>query len=406
VAGTDSVPYVYKMSGGDPRTRGPATYEPEPPQAGMEFRLVRVQLRDAARDANRSHAFTLRQFRLVGRERSGGELAQYHPIAIQQPDAADATNRHIRSVKRAGFMPVIDEVYSPRDARANTVEIVFELPTGFQPSFLEYKAAAREAVSFEMRAVRGGSPRPAPAAAPAEHAGATPAVGTPPETPAPPPEPQASGRRPRAARVDADAPVERRRRGNVRGVAAREEGSHFGDDLPLALTEYRALPNVELERGALKAGHLVAEVGNQEAGDAEPVSKLFVPQDKRLLHLSVQKLQARSGLGAAITFAVETLQNYTVLDANGNQYVVCGKYARANVEGVDVFEVIYFSEETGRLGGFGKFDRIDEKRDLKPTDDVVLLFLVEPGAEIVSFSSGGAATSGADLVGENLVAPD
>ena len=64
----------------------------------------------------------------------------------------------------------------------------------------------------------------------------------------------------------------------------------------------------------------------------------------------------------------------------------------------------YFSEPVGSIGGIGEFTRVNEK-NLKSDDTFVLLFLVDPGARIVSFSTGGAASRKDDLTGSRLVAP-
>ena len=65
----------------------------------------------------------------------------------------------------------------------------------------------------------------------------------------------------------------------------------------------------------------------------------------------------------------------------------------------------YFPDQAGTMGGLGKFDRIDEKK-LKKDDDIVLLFLVDPGAEIVTFNTGGSASRADDLRSQNLKAPE
>jgi hypothetical protein len=180
--------------------------------------------------------------------------------------------------------------------------------------------------------------------------------------------------------------------------------SFFGDQLPLALKAYETRGDVDIGRNQLRNGHLIGQVAQQEAGQDKPVEKFDVPSDKRLLHLHVSKLQARSGLGRALSQAVAVAQNFTVLDARGRRYPVAGKYAIAKVGNDDVVEVEYFPEQSGMTGAMAPFQRIKES-DLKPDDHLVLLFLVDPGAEIVSFTTGGDASRADDLRGENLVAP-
>ncbi|RME40881.1 MAG: hypothetical protein D6788_02425, partial [Planctomycetota bacterium] len=153
VVETAPVDRVYRVIEKSGRNEPKQTeYEPKDPPSGHEFRMVRVRLKDAARDARRAHVFALRQFRLVGSNPSRHRVEQYHPIAIQQADASQPVNRHVVARKRGGtFWPVIYDIFSPRDDNNNEVEVVFELPTGFQPSFIEYKLGARANVTFSER---------------------------------------------------------------------------------------------------------------------------------------------------------------------------------------------------------------------------------------------------------------
>ena len=64
----------------------------------------------------------------------------------------------------------------------------------------------------------------------------------------------------------------------------------------------------------------------------------------------------------------------------------------------------YFPGQVGTVGGVGAFSRIKEDR-LGNDGQLVLLFLVEPGVQIVSFSTGGSASRRDDLRSENLTAP-
>lgn len=417
VVTSEPVQFVYTLIPGNPRQQEEAQYEPMNPPAGREFRMVRVRLGNEARDTRRSHVFTLRQFKLVGEPKGGGGLEQYHPIAIQQEDPNEIPNRHIR-YRRVGKkdVPVIDDMYAPRDDHPNEVEIVFELPVGFAPNFLEYKHLARVSLSFNKAEGRRGresaegnrsetrpeatSPKaPTPEAAPPEASGrgvATPEAKPPPastqptETVAEQPEQPNTGRK--------------RAGGRVKTVAAGRAGSHFGDDMPMTMRAYQRYKNAEISREALTDGHLVGEVDAQQDGTDPPVSKFDVPEDKRLLQLRVDRMTARSLLGHILSQAISTVQNYFVMDARGRQYPVVGKYAIADARGRKVIEVQYFSHRVGTIGSLGKFNQIDEQK-LGPDDVYALLFLVDPGARIVSFSSGGAASRRDDLRSENLVAP-
>jgi len=406
IVGTDPVKFLYVMTPANEKDKKPATYEPmsEPmsePKSGMERRMVRVQLTNAAKDERKTHTFTLRQFRIVGRMPNSDVYRQFIPVAVQQEDAREATNRHIRFIKDRGVdWPVLDEPFTPRGDDGQ-VEMVFELPKGFEPSYLEYKRGARAALSFDAagpgRETPGSSKRTeaGPSGARKEEkraAAETPAAGAP---PAPPTTPSSGS---------AGSVPDSGRGGNIRRMTTQAGKSFFGDQMPVEMKSYRRLKDAEISRSALVDGHLVGEVDQQASGTDVPVTKFAVPDDKRLLQLNTGFLQARSGLGRAVSFAVGTAQNYLVLAEGGNPYQVVGKYAIAAVNGTRMIEVQYFSNQAGSIGGLGKFDKIKDA-DLKDDYQLVLLFLVDPGVRIISFSTGGDATRADDLKSENLVAP-
>jgi len=401
IIGQEQLQFVYRLVPGDPQRRTADVYEAITPAGDIVYQMLRIQLQDAARDENRSHLFTLRQFRLVGRLGPEGPRTQLYPIGIQQEDAAQPVNRHIRYKKdHRGDWPVVDEILTPREEN-NIIEIVFELPKPFEPDFLEYKRGARETVVLTKgdagrRPRDSGSPPSDPAAPPS----------TPAPTPPTPPEggtaaadqPGRGSRRPREGEAASTSG------GRVRRIGALAGQSTFSDNLPMELKAYRGSNNVDIKAGKLHNGHLIADVADQAAGTDDPVSKFERPTDQRLLHLNVSALNARSGLGRALSFAVGVVQNYLVEDANGKQYRFIGKYAIADVDGKEVFEVQYFPDQAGSVGGTGKFQRIKED-DLKPEDQFVLLFLIDPGVQIITFRTGSDATRADDLRSANLIAP-
>jgi hypothetical protein len=396
VVHTEPVSFVYRLVPGDRNQNKPDGYESLGPEGGETFWMIRVQLKDAARDKRKSHIFSLRQFRLVGLV--GDVERQFFPIAVQQADASQSVNRHIRFVRDGrGDWPVVDDLYQPRAGNNEQVEIVFSLTSGFEPRFLEYKRGSRTPVRFSSGAEsrRGrlpGDPEEPPPAAP------------PPIPPEPEPvaESKESAARPERRRRP-DEPSTPPTRARTHRFATLEGQSVFGDQLPMELRSYRSVRNLEASGGRLRGGHLLAEIAEQEAGTAETIKTFEVPPDKRLLHLNVEALGARSGLGRAISFARGVVQNYVVEDANGRQYKVVGKYAVANVQGRELLEIQYFPDQVGTVGGLGPFSRIDED-NLKQDEHLVLLFLVEPGAEIRAFSTGGSARE--DIRTQMLVAPN
>ncbi len=413
VLGSKPIATVQKMVIGDSRTDDPPRFESLSPAGGREFRAIRVKLRNTARDKRKSHIFTMRQFRLAGTVQ-GGTLAQEHPIAIRLEEVGGSTPPYVRNIQTGNLLTsVLNKIYTPAGNKGE-VEIVFELPRGFTPTFLEYKREARAVVSFddpgvfatEVTAAPAGAEQTASTGATRRNRRATAAA------------PPVATRQPttRAPDKTADATASatsekkprrsgRRRGGRVRAVTAREGGSRFSDEFPMTLTSYQRLKNAEFSHGALVSGHLVGTVADQAGGTDSPISKFEVPDDKRLLQLSSVRLKARSGLGRILSQTVATIQNYFVEDERGRRYKIIGKYAVGDVGGERMVEVQYFSEPIGMMGGLGEFHRIKEK-NLKRDDPFVLLFLVDPGSRIKTFSTGGAASRSDDLRDENLVAPD
>ncbi|MCO6436476.1 MAG: CvpA family protein [Phycisphaerae bacterium] len=381
------------------RTEEPAKFEAKPPEPGHEFHAIRVRLSNEARDQRRSHVFTLRQFRLVGTDTSTDTPVQYFPIGIQQEDASQTMNRHIRTRQtRWGMWTVVNDPMEPRNDVPNEVEVLFEVPAGFRPTFLEYKRGARAPVSFS-KASSGPKPgvetapeAPTGSAAPSEGASSAGDTGT----------PEGDSRR---RRRTTDASESSTTGGRVRGATAIEAAAFFSEDLPFPIKSYRSVKDLDVSRGKLVQGVVFGDVAAQESGNDREISRFNVPSDKRLLQLPTERLRARSGLGRALESVTSTVQNFTVEDDRGNRYEMVGKYAIADVNGKRYFEIQYFPEVRGSIGGIGPFQEIQDSH-LTGDYQLVLLFLVDPGVKITAFSTGGSASRREDLSGENIVAPE
>lgn len=400
---TAVVPFVFDYTPPDERAQKPAQWEPVQPKSGHEFRMIRLQLREARpREVRHPNAFTLRQFRLVGAH--SGLIKQVFPIAIQQEDARQTVNRHIRNkATRWGSWPVVDDVMTPREGNDGQIEVVFELPTDFQPTYLAYKRGARVPVDFSARPAEP-EPRPSDgdAAQPDSVASEERPEGDTRPSRSRGGEETTSGRPRRGSSGEEDAAAGR---GGARGVGANAGQSFFGNELPLELKAYQG-DNLDTARGGrILSGKLVAALEDQETGTQPPLRSFEVPSDKRLLHLNVTRLHARSGLGRALSQAAALAQNYTVKDSRGNVHRLVGKYVVARVDDRDIMEVQFFPESVGSVGGLGPFSRVKDAH-LQKDHDLVLLFFVDPGVSILSFSSGSEATKSEDLSADNLVAPE
>lgn len=389
---TEPVQKVYKSSPPPRRSNDPISYEPKDPAPDHEFRMIRVQLKDEARGDSKWHIFTLRQFRLVGRSAGDGRSEQYFPIAIQHNEKTATVNRHVSLMKnfRFGDWPVTGMAFGPKDGNDSQVEIVFEIPVDFEPDFLEYKRSARVEVTFDGETADA---QPATGAITASSTSGQPTTGS---------SSASSSGNPSTRRGSSSRRTGRK--GAVRGVAANPGKSFFGDRMGATLTSYRQRKSVEIKNDKLVDGHIVGYLDEQDGGNNRPLKRFEVDPDKRLLHFNTENLRARSGIGKILSQTVKTIQNYFVEDDRGRRYQVIGKYAVATVNGRKVFEIQYFSSPVGRMGGLGKFEKIKDS-DLRGDYEYFLLFLVEPGAKIVRFSTGGSATRAEDLGRANLVAP-
>lgn len=388
---------VYKRVPGDKKTNTPETFEPLPPKSGHQFQMVRLKLLQSSKGGQNFHRFTLRQFRLLGQSNGSETTNQFTPVAIRDDDQNLVEQRFVRIKQdRWGDWPVTEDPAAPLEG--NLVEIVFELPKGFEPWFLEYKGGARVVVTFSDGDEENDTQTAAPSASP------EPTTVTDPPRRAPVATTVSSSSSPQQKATTTRKSGSRRRGGRVRRNATRKGKSFFGDNLPVQMTAFRQLKNADIGRGALTDGHLVGFVDEQDGGQGTPVTQFNVPTDKRLLQLQTDFLNPRSGLGRAISSAVKVAQNYTVEDAKGKRYSIIGKYAIATVNGRDVVEVQYFSTLIGSIGGLGNFDRIKDSH-LKGTYTLAYLFLVDPGVQIVRFATGGSASRDENLLSDNLVAP-
>lgn len=360
-------PYVYSRQDGE-RSELPTEYHPRKAEGRNKFIRVQMNVEADAADADKVHRFTLFQARLVGD--LGDRREQYHAMATVDADQPDKAVYEWKG--RGGVGTLLSLLLKPD---GNRIDVVFEVPEAFEPDFVEYKAGARE------RVVLTAAPGAKPDAVAHVGAGAPPGAGSEPGPPGGP--------------------------ARIAGVGAT--GSFFGEGFPegITMTDYVSVdPEINHGKQALEAGHLHGVVANQGAErNQPPVSRFTVPPDKRLLHLSVQSLQAGSVLGKALSLAVTTMKNYLVTDDKGRPYRPVGAYIIADSGGTRYIEIQYFPESAELAGrAIGPWSKLNE-RQLRGDYTYVLLYLVEPGARLVRFTTGGGRVQPVDLGNMDLVAP-
>ena len=353
--------YVYRKTLGD---RGNLSeYQPKSAEPGSKFIRVRMQVEREAQDADNQHRFTLFQVRLVG-NRGDDRPEQYHAMAVvdsEQPEKA------ICDLIGGADSSLLGLLLKPHTG--SLVDVVFDVPESFKPRFVEYKSGARGTV------VMGSAP-------PAEGTviAGTDATG----------EPLAPGR------------------DRVSGVALA--GSFFGDGFPggVTMTFYRKLdPEINPATQAFKSGHIHGWLPDQGTRQRDvPVSRFDVPTDKRLLHLSVENLQPGSTLGRALNLAVTTMKNYIVTDSVGRQYRPVGSYVIARI-GVNDYVEIQYAPEYAEITGRGVRPWAKMRDNFLHGDyTYAFLYLIEPGAKLARFNTGGSGFGTHDLAQLNLAAPE
>jgi hypothetical protein len=335
------------------------------PKSGYRYIHATISAGEETKDSDDRKRYSPASVRLVGTV--DDEPLAFPGIGVLDPDMPNRYIRRLRSGEKGKDESTAGMLF---DVPGNgQVDVAFEVPEKFQPSFVAYKLGGR-APFDRSRMKRSAEPDDGAVAAATK--------------------PGASGATP------APAPG-----GRVSGVKIKFGGSHFGDALPMTMTAY--IGGADVQNGVLNEGNLQGEVdaqGESKPGSNGPVSKFAVPADKALLHLNVESLKAGSTLGQALNFAVQTVENYILEDDQGNQLTPVGKYAIAEIGGNPVIEVQYQPEVGGRVQPFSRI----KSDHLKGDYQLVYLYLMDHGRKAVHFKPSGGKKS-TDLSGENLVAP-
>lgn len=365
------------------RRRGKPTVKEIPgPPAGKQWFGVSVSIGPKGTDSDGKFRASATQVRLVG---ESGEITEQYPL------------------KAVGLSSV--PVYVTADSldtwggKSGKFDLVFEIPTGFSPRFVEYKRAGRALVSI------AGDPTKRLKDQTAE--GVAVAV--------------------------ADKPASSRggsRSGGSSGAATNPVrpaavNTHFGNKLPLTIKRY-AGTSVQTggDGDALVEGLLALYVEKQDADDEKqgrrgsrrggrgrgnenidpektPIKSFLVPSELRMLQLNIEAIHANTALAGAVNLTRRVLQQYRVIDKGGETYWPAGLIVECDSGGERVMEIQYFPEEAWLRSQIRPFERV-KFADLKGDYQFVLLFMVPPGTEIVKFDSGKAPV---DLSDQNLTAP-
>jgi hypothetical protein len=378
------------------------------PGAGKKFLVCRVRLdTSSAAEGTSDLRFRTPQFRIVGpppaSDGSSGSPEVYwacgmsdlyihkdHGLAIVK---ADQAARLVRFGPQTDFLlngktarSIAEIVGSGEHAtiKAFVFDVAFEVPESFAPWYIEYKRGAQ--VELTKKLFRE---QPPPDAAVA-YGSAPPKRSSKPE--------EAS-----AAENDEDGDEEPEKKeskpkigkptgGNVHIADAIEARTGVFDTLPTPLPKGNSFVSRALQGDALGECHFYLDLPEQPPTEGA-VTKLFVPEGKKMVQVGADKKDALSLFGRALNFATNVAGQIRITDSEGKDYFAIGVYSAAPIGGKTVFEIQYYpeSEQPETALKKNKPKKVTENvlRGTKPDKRIFgYLFLVDPGVKIMSFSSG------------------
>ncbi len=335
---------------------GPFQYKMEP---GHKFMGARLTLtRDSADREGGSavHRFRPTQIRIVGDV--GGEPRDYYPVIIGGADSFLGDRLRVADPDSNFTIP------APENVR---IDVHFEVESGFQPHFIEYKRHARASLT---KAALAASPPGDLIAAPVR-----------------------------------DEQGNIRAQGAFRFVDIVDEGRRRGNNadlpFPISQTDVGAhSENAEFE-GALFAGGRVMGDRAAVSGEKPDVQKFKVPEDAWICQIPVQARKARSMAGRAFNFVGGVTNQYQALDREGEPYWLAGYYAIVQRGDQQAVELFYTPDPTGS-GSRAMLDwKYIQRNELEKDDTVIgLIFVVKKGRCIVKIKT--SANQGEIEFGEDL----
>ncbi len=327
--------------------------------SGWRRIVVRVTVNEdksRAEDSQNLH-FTTEQVRLFGRAGEGGPVETYSLAGIN-----DQHFHHLLV-----DLGVAEDVQYKREGTGMKLDLLFEVPDEpkFQPLRIEYKQNARDEVR-ESRDLTQAPPPPLTGGAEPEDRTT--------------PHPGGEGRPDRD-----DQPG-----GHVHVYAIGNRDPVFSDKLPFKLTRYSPGTNFQLSGGKLRGGRNIVATLDEDwqpiPGTDRPIESFDVPDNMRLLQLSVDKLDPQSWLGTIFGRMKEKIKNIFLIDDRGHKYMPVGTYAMAKVNGRPTFELIYLDDIERDMARIPDFSRI-KNRDLRGEYSCAFLFHVPPGTRVKAFNT-------------------
>jgi len=336
---------------------------------GSYYLVVRMTLDPKAADGDGFHRFGWGQIRLVGfigNDRTAP--LDYYTIGVRDPDMPVEFNFMRVKVMEPPDSKDDEAVAEERDYGLVTrqaaigpmsFDVVFEVPEGFAPWFIEYKRWGRADMSKVKISEKG----------PGE---------------------------------DEAKKMVVEEKGSVGQVAvagvhnqfqADPQRTAFTNEFPFKLVGGAARGDVEISGTKFVHGRIsgtLGQAGGLDSGSGPVISEFDVSADKRLLRVECNFVSADNQMVQNVFGMVGTVAQQKAIDKQGNVYLPIGKYIILNVPGGDQVELIY--NGTGVEGeasaGRDQFQSINRGQLQSNGGKVGFLYAVPPGTQMDRFEPG------------------
>lgn len=376
-------------------------FTPQEPRSLNKFRVCRVQLEGSAAYPPQSSdiRFRVPQFRLVGPPPGpDGKIPRAEEVylACGMSDLylhkghglieikADQPQRLVAFDSKTDFLinPTVAKAVM-KEGNRYIFDVVFEVPTDFEPWFIEFKRGGRAEITKNLFKKEAPGPLGG-SASPSKPPKEDKAKQKPKEEKEAKEEQEA--KKPEPPPVEVGAPPA----GRTHVADAIKERTGVTAELPAVLSNENSYVQKHLRGGKLGEGHFYVEVTDEEIPAASRITEFEIPEGKRMVQVGAEQNMPESLYGKAMNYAASVAAQFFVTTGDGQQFFAVGVYSAAKVGDKYIFEVQYWPQ--------AEVPERSLKEPLKLKPNIMkqanpaerkfgYIFLVDPGVEIVSFST-------------------
>jgi len=366
-------------------------FKTEEPVGLNKFLVCRVTLDSTAAFPAESGdiRFRVSQFRVVGPPPAPESQSSASPEVFPACGMSDLylhKDHNMKEVKPdqpqklVRWAPTTDFLLNPtvakvvqKDGNKYQFDVAFEVPEAFEPWYVEFKQGARAEVAKSLMKKEAPGAIETAAAAPSDK---------------PAEAPKAEGDKPAEKKIEVGAPPPDR----VHVADAVKERTAVSSELPLVLNARDKPVANFIRRQMLGECHIAMELTDKEPPPAYRVSEFEVPVEKRMVQVGAVQNMPESVYGAAMNYAAKTVAQISVKTSDDRQYFAVGMYVAAFVNNKWIYEIQYWptAEIPERCLREARVLKPNILKQVKPEHQKLgYIFLVDPGVEIVRFSTGG-----------------